>query len=39
VCVQAEAEAATMAECTFKPRINSHHKTRHERVAELLARD
>lgn len=33
---EAEAEAAAMAECTFAPRINSQHKTRKERVAELL---
>jgi Na+-transporting methylmalonyl-CoA/oxaloacetate decarboxylase gamma subunit len=33
----AEAEAAVMSECTFQPRINTHHKSRQERVAELLA--
>jgi hypothetical protein len=33
-----EAESALMGECTFQPRINSNHKTRQERVAELLAR-
>lgn len=32
----AEAEAAVMGECTFAPRINTHHKSRQQRVAELL---
>lgn len=34
---EAEAEAAAMAECTFAPRINSSHKSRQQRVAELLS--
>jgi hypothetical protein len=33
-----EAEEAVMGECTFQPRINTHHRTRQQRVAELLAR-